>query len=104
MAKFAVVLFQSGGCDYTIGCGTVFQILPESVQTMEEAEEYVMTEDKRGGLPYYGEQVNSATIFEIGKSKKVDVNAYKRGLREESEMLQKEERRKKFEQLKKEFG
>lgn len=102
-------MYQSGGCDYTIGCGQLLILLPESIQSMEEAIKYVTEDDGNGGekgsLYYHGrDRVDKCVIHEIIDSFKVDMNAVQQTVEEERKMIKKERLREQLEAIKKELG
>ncbi|MCK9568800.1 hypothetical protein M0R72_07665 [Candidatus Pacearchaeota archaeon] len=60
------IVGRGHGCDYTIGCNAVVIRLPEDLQSLDEALEYVKTQEKEGCLPYYGlSQVEKVLIYDI---------------------------------------
>ena len=66
---FIVVLKQDGGCDYTIGCGTVVYRLVS--KTMEDAiDELVKYEgDDEDIVDYYGgSELTNCDIYEVSDS------------------------------------
>jgi len=85
--RYGVHYYQSGGCDYTIGCGHRFIILPDTVTTMEQAEAYVKSEgDDDYSLGYFGvDRIDSATIVEISQSIKVDVAGHRAELQQKQD-------------------
>ena len=79
MASYIVELYQSGGCDYTIGCGTVVENLKATTyaDALEEVEEL---------LEYYGlDRINSATIYEVKSTTGFDVGGVKARRKRERE-------------------
>jgi hypothetical protein len=105
---FAAFRYQSGGCDYTIACGQDFTILPEDITTMEEAQAYVLGENEYGD-PNMSSlyEINKLVIYEISNSLKIDLVAMRKKDEEEKAKLKakkdKEDRQKRYEELKKEF-
>ena len=76
MSKFAVLFFQNGGCDYTIGCGQLFEFLPETLQSMEQAVQYVLEGEGEATLNYNGKnRIHSCQVFEIFDSHEVDMTS-----------------------------
>ena len=83
------------GCDYTIGCNLAVKVLPEHIETMEQAIEYCTTlsyEGEDAFLDYAVEMVSSITVFEVADSQKVDIAAIKAAKRAEKRRI--EEQRK----------
>jgi len=72
MYKYILELYQEGGCDYTIGCGTVIVYL--EADTSEEAFKETEKEiEDCGGEDF----VNRASIFEVKGKVDFDFEAYK---------------------------
>ena len=69
MASYIVHLYQSGGCDYTIGCGTVVCALEADTYTeaLEEVEDLFDEE-------YDLTLISSATIYEVKSQGSFDVD------------------------------
>lgn len=73
--RYAVHMKQAGyGCDYTIACGQKFVLLPESIQSMEEAEQYVLNEEEEGCVSYHSDELEAVTIYEIIASKELSLD------------------------------
>lgn len=77
--RYGVYLSQPDGCDYTIGCGRLFVLLPSSITDMDAAVAYVqqVNDDDPAyfdsGLPgseMYS-HVNACTIYEITAERSV---------------------------------
>lgn len=105
MKRFGVYLYQGGGCDYTIACGYKLVLLPEIIQTMQQAHDYVLSQNENeGSIAYYGtDRVAECVIYEITDSFEVDMDAVRRKAKEDADALYKEERRRQYEKLKREF-
>lgn len=102
MQQYGVLYCQEGGCDYTIGCGYRFELLPKEIDTFKKAEDWVIADEWE-----LLERTNDITIFGINSYDKYtsrQLLAPKQAiLREAAENEAKELRRKQFLQLKKEF-
>lgn len=100
MASYGVLYFQSGGCDYTIGCGYRFEELPESVDSFEKAKEWIVAEAEDSSIL---DLVNNIKIFEISRKVIIDYPAtlIPSVPKEDAKTI---ERRRMYENLKKEFG
>lgn len=86
--EFYAYLHQSGGCDYTIGCGNLLIIL--KAQNLQEAK---IDLKKRIGEDFWGERRIESAIIISGESSKIDVGSIYDSL--ELEASQEEEREKK---------
>ena len=105
--KYGVLLYQSGGCDYTIGCGFRFVVLPETVTNYEQACHY-LANDEDSCLHAYGNP-DSFTLYEIGEKfefENIDsfLSKYQEPDEVEPEDAATAERRRQYEALKKEFN
>lgn len=82
--KYIAYLHQDGGCDYTIGCGSAIRHLHASNmdEALKEALKHIDTYDI--------DTISSAVIFEVNDSKLVDVQAFYKQIRQET---QEEERK-----------
>jgi hypothetical protein len=113
--RFWVYLEQSGGCDYTIGCG--FKLEPLSAETLEEAiaevegsssnkDDEDEDEDEEGYVNTEG--LVRARIFDVKAVYEFDVAGYDRKKEEAAKAAKAEKQRKKdeadFERLKKQLG
>lgn len=70
--KYYLIQRQSGGCDYTIGCG--IRITQLSAKTMEKAKEEA---DEEIGSSWQGRDersINSAELLEVSES--LDLSEY----------------------------
>lgn len=79
MPSYIVELHQSGGCDYTIECGTKVRWLEAT--TMEEAQTEVGTllAEEYSGREL---QVDTAMIYEVERSSSADVKKIYRDIAE----------------------
>ena len=102
MSKFYLYLEQSGGCDYTIGCGKLLTLL--QAQTWDEAvaECGEKIGDNRGDSA-----VAEATLIEVKEERVFDVDAWTAQRAElrraEAEARQQAAKRAEYERLKREF-
>lgn len=101
MKKFIAVLNQSGGCDYTIGCGVeVKKIDAENIETAEKKILKILKE----GYP----DIDSLKIYEITDEKTVDLRKFYKEIEDEKESYrqrkQEENDRAEYERLVKKFG
>jgi len=97
MSRFAVRRHQSGGCDYTIECGTDFTLLPEEIQTMEQAiakvKEMGTPDNEDGDFLDDDLSISEVVIYEIVATHEFDLNdwyANKEKHKREVEAAQKE--------------
>lgn len=96
------------GCDYTIGCNECTIKLPNSLKTMQEAVDYIRS-DEEFSLDYFGKsRIEKATVYEIQSCQVIDVKdiIQKEKLeREKQKVIQKEKNElAEFERLKEKFG
>jgi hypothetical protein len=118
MKKFIVVIKQHGeGCDYMIACAQkTVEIDAESIEQAGERfismmryfddDDVDWTKDYGG---YYGEQaLESAVIYEVVDTKKIDTDGVYAALRAEQRLAVKkisdEKDREEYERLKNKFG
>lgn len=86
MPSFIVELHQSGGCDYTIECGTKVRRLDAT--TMEDAQtevEALLAEEYSGREL----QVETAMIYEVARSSSADVKKIYRDIAERQKAAKK---------------
>lgn len=106
--KFIAVYFQDGGCDYTIGCGTVVKELPAKIKTYDQALEWLRNEDE--GVGYYGrDRIDNVTLYSIERKYDIGTPDQLFAERDADEAKKEAEaaktaRQKQYEALKKEFG
>lgn len=87
--RFFVHIRQRGeGCDYTIACAQLLVPLPKTIETINQAEVYVMNGDNEGQLGYYGSEdgYDSVTILEAVVYP-VDFIGYEQARRAEREAI-----------------
>ena len=106
MSRFAIYRYQSGGCDYTIGCGISLDYLPKKITTMEEAVEYVVDDEDEGDFDLH--DLDGCNILEISSQHKIDLAAVlakaNQARKAAAKVAAKEARKEQFEELKQEFG
>lgn len=101
-----ISLCDAGGGRYrSTGCGQVLTILPDDIHTMEEAFEYVTTQEEKGCVLYYGfDSLETVKIFEVSSVREIDAD----WIEHQSELRRKEIERQKseaeLERLKKKLG
>jgi len=113
--KFLLVREQSGGCDYTIGCGVAVAVhQAESLDALMESmradvvgsygETYGIRIDLRG----YGDGVSRATVYEIADEREVPIDEWDAQLRaaiaKEETAEEEQQERAEFERLKSKYG
>lgn len=103
---FIVHLVGDGeGCDYTIGCNRVVVELPAHLTTLEEAVEYVKTQEKPGCLSNYGAaNIGAAVVYEVVNSAILNMVDIREERRREAAAKVEARERAKYEELKKRFG
>ena len=69
MSPYIVELYQSGGCDYTIGCGTVVKSLDATTYTEALEEVEALLDDE-----YDLQLISSAMIYEVKSQGSFDVD------------------------------
>lgn len=112
MPRFGVHRVQMGqGCDYTIRCGEVFELLPESIETKAEAIEYVLRnrypDEGFMVLERHTDDLKSCIIYEISDSHEFNLRAmeaeYNRAENEQAEKEAEEAEYQKFLEMKAKF-
>lgn len=65
--KFLALYYQSGGCDYTIGCGHLPVFLPEEVDTWEKARAWL--DSDKDDTPFYcgKDRLDKVTLIEVSR-------------------------------------
>lgn len=110
MAKFIAVVRQSGGCDYTIRCGTdVIHLDAKDKPSAFVEVEALLRGDEDNGRPYSDErELDSMTIYEVSQKITVDVKGIYKKISEEDKAAQALEERaskkKLLKKLKEELG
>ena len=104
--SFLAVLTESGGCDYTIGCGIAVEPIPEEVESLEAAEQWLLDNGRLRGTE--GSILSSATIFTVTGKHKVNLAAIyaqqkAQEAAAEAQDLEQAERQK-FAELQKKYG
>ena len=100
--NYLIVMHQSGGCDYTIGCGI-------KTFTINAYDEHNLNEQCYKLFDEYNNtdvDISRIEIYEINKNALVDIDSYiirqKQEIELEKEIANKEKRRQEFLKLKKE--
>jgi len=65
--KYLLELYQSGGCDYTIGCGYATHEFECSVYDLKEKVKKIIDEYSRG-------EINSATLYQINHKEEINID------------------------------
>lgn len=100
--KVLVHLVQSGGCDYTIGCGHRVQVV--TVPDMETAKNRVLEELLKDMGEDNLRSLRRIDLYPIGTPEEIDV-AVVQGILDTRERERKEwQEREEFERLKKKYG
>lgn len=107
MTHYLLVLKQSGGCDYTIGCGVkVLDIYADDLEDAQQQTEETIA--ARGGYGNRETRIDSAVLYKVEKSSIHDLNgvrARRKAEREAEEAREKEEAEKaELERLKAKYG
>jgi len=68
---FIAVMKEGGGCDYTIGCGIRVVELPERIETVEDAEQYLYDHGELYGTE--GCKLKLATLYKVAEEHHIDL-------------------------------
>lgn len=66
------IVKESGGCDYTIGCGIECIEIPQAIESFEDAEQWLYDTDRLYGTN--GNKLTVCTIYKTVETHKVDLN------------------------------
>ena len=99
------------GCDYTIGCNQITVVLPDVVQTMDDAVAYVSGGWKpevadRHSVKYFGgpKRIEKATIYEVANVHELDIQSMIVAARERKAAKARKLEEAEFERLKAKLG
>jgi hypothetical protein len=115
MMRYALILKQGGGCDYTIGCGTKIHWLQSATledAKMEAKNLFFPPDDEEAGYYYSGLHreagVDSATLIEVTSAQELPLrewaNVHLKRQAEEKAAADTAKRQAEYQKLKKEFG
>jgi len=102
--RFAVLLYQEGGCDYTIGCGRNWEFF--DAPTLEAAK--IKAQTIWNGHSNPDSQIKEVTLLQVSEVLEMDVPAWEaereQDIVERKRKVQEREDQEEFERLKKKLG